>query len=145
MTRSPLPCTPPFELRARLAVRRSRISGRGAFALEPIAARRKIGELTGERISVRTARRRARGQATIAIVELSASLAIDASQSRSPIRFVNHACTPNCYLRIAYERIELYALRAIAPGEELTCDYGTTHHEGHLACRCASPGCRGWI
>jgi SET domain-containing protein len=132
-------------LRFALAIRRSPIRGRGAFAVEPIAARRKIGELCGERISVRTARQRARGRAAIAIVELSSTHAIDASRSDSPIRYVNHACAPNCYLRIAYGRVELYALRDVAAGEELTCDYGVTHHDGRLACRCGSAGCRRWL
>ncbi|HPP84032.1 MAG TPA: SET domain-containing protein-lysine N-methyltransferase, partial [Rubrivivax sp.] len=40
-------------------------------------------------------------------------------------------------------RVEFYALRAIEPGEEITVDYGETHHEGRLACRCGAPGCRG--
>jgi len=40
-------------------------------------------------------------------------------------------------------RVEFYALRAIAAGQEITVDYGPTHHEGRLACRCGAPGCRG--
>jgi SET domain-containing protein len=39
--------------------------------------------------------------------------------------------------------VEFYALRKIAPGEELTVDYGQTHHQGRLACRCGAEGCRG--
>ena len=39
----------------------SRIDGTGAFAAEAIPARRKIGEIRGESISVREARRRAKG------------------------------------------------------------------------------------
>lgn len=38
---------------------------------------------------------------------------------------------------------EFYALRVIEVGEELTVDYGETHHDGKLACRCSAPGCRG--
>ena len=30
-------------------------------------------------------------------------------------------------------------------GEELTVDYGLSHHDGQLACRCGAPGCCGWI
>src|SRR5882672_2225613 len=59
----------------------SRIDGQGAFAAEPIPARRKIGEIRGESVSVREARRRAKGQARIMIVELSDKRAIDASRS----------------------------------------------------------------
>lgn len=124
-----------------LRVAPSRIDGRGAFALEPIPARRKIGEIRGESVSVREARRRAKGQARIMIVELSETRAIDASRSADPLRFTNHSCRPNAVLRIRQGRVEFYAMRDIAAGEELTANYGETHHEGRLRCRCGAPGC----
>jgi SET domain-containing protein len=46
-------------------------------------------------------------------------------------------------MRIRSGRIELYAMRDIAPGEELTVNYGQTHHEGRLACRCGAARCSG--
>jgi SET domain-containing protein len=79
----------------------------------------------------------------IMIVELSARKAIDFSQSADPMRYTNHGCRPNARLCIRQGRVEFYALRAIAAGEEITVDYGETHHEGRLACRCGAPGCRG--
>ena len=36
---------------------------------------------------------------------------------------------------------EQHALRAIAPGEEITVNYGETHHEGKLRCQCGAPNC----
>ncbi|MGA0609575.1 SET domain-containing protein [Caldimonas sp. KR1-144] len=124
-------------------VRESAIDGRGAFAAEAIPARRKIGEIRGESISVREARRRAKGLARIMIVEVSDTRAIDASRSEDPLRFVNHSCRPNAVLRIRQGRVEFYALRDVAPGEELTAHYGESHHEGRLTCRCGAPGCAG--
>lgn len=124
-------------------VRASPIDGRGAFAAEAIPARRKIGEIRGESISVREARRRAKGLARIMIVEVSDKRAIDASRSEDPLRFVNHSCQPNAVLRIRQGRVEFYALRDVAPDEELTANYGESHHEGRLACRCGAPGCVG--
>ena len=126
-----------------LRVGPSRIDGQGAFAAEAIPARRKIGEIRGEAISVREARRRAKGVARIMIVELSDKRAIDASQSSDPLRFTNHSCRPNAALRIRQGRVEFYAMRDVAPGEELTVNYGETHHEGRLRCRCGAPGCVG--
>jgi len=123
----------------------SRIDGQGAFAAEPIPARRKIGEIRGESISVREARRRAKGATRIMIVELSETRAIDASQSTDPLRFTNHSCQPNAVLRIRQGRVEFYAMRDVKPGEELTVNYGETHHEGKLRCRCGAPGCIGRI
>lgn len=126
-----------------VAVAPSRIDGQGAFAGEPIPARRKIGEIRGEPISVREARRRAKGQQRIMIVELSERRAIDAAKSADPLRFTNHSCRPNAVLRIRQGRVEFYAMRDLAPGEEITVDYGESHHEGRLRCRCGASGCSG--
>ena len=123
----------------------STIDGQGAFAAEAVPARRKIGEIRGEPISVREARRRAKGQQRIMIVELSETRAIDATHSADPLRYTNHSCRPNAVLRIRQGRVEFYAMRDIAPGEEITVNYGETHHEGRLACRCGAPGCVGAI
>ncbi|MDL2336302.1 MAG: SET domain-containing protein-lysine N-methyltransferase [Pseudomonadota bacterium] len=126
-----------------VAVQPSRIDGQGAFAAEAIPARRKIGEIRGESISVKVARQRARLQQRIMIVEVSERRAIDASQSTDPLRYTNHSCQPNAVLRIRQGRIELYAMRDVAVGDELTVNYGETHHEGKLRCRCGAAGCVG--
>ena len=128
-----------------VAVHKSGIDGFGAFAAEPIPPRRKIGEIRGESISVAEARRRAIGKQRIMIVEVSARKAIDASRSDDPMRFTNHCCSPNARLSIQGGRIEFYALREISPGEEITVNYGETHHGGTLACRCGGDGCIGWL
>ncbi|MEQ1684433.1 MAG: SET domain-containing protein [Burkholderiaceae bacterium] len=124
-------------------VHKSHIDGQGAFAAEPIPARRKIGEIRGESISVKEARRRAKGVARIMIVELSERRAIDASKSTDPLRFTNHSCQPNAVLRIRQGRVEFYAMRDVLTGEEITVNYGETHHEGKLRCRCGAAGCVG--
>ena len=121
----------------------SRIDGQGAFAAEAIPPRLKIGEIRGESISVAEARIRATRHERIMIVELSAKKAIDFSKSADPMRYTNHSCAPNARLDIRQGRVEFYALRPIAPGEEITVAYGETHHEGRLACRCGAPGCIG--
>jgi len=126
-------------------VRASAIDGQGAFAAEPIARWRKIGEIRGESISVTEARIRATRRERVMMVEISDERAIDFSRSTDPMRFTNHSCTPNARLSIRHGRVEFYALREIAPGEEITVDYGPTHHEGRLACRCGAPGCVGWL
>jgi SET domain-containing protein len=129
--------------RFALTVAASRIDGLGVFAAEAIPHRRKIGELRGESISVREARRRAKGRERIHIVEVSETRAVDATESKDALRNINHGCLPNAQLRIAQGRVEFYALRDIEPGEELTCDYGESHHEGRLTCRCGAPNCAG--
>ena len=127
-----------------LYVAPSRLVGKGLYAGAPIAARAKIGEFEGERIGIAEARRRARGRRIVAIVELERH-ALDATRSARGFRFINHSCEPNTFMRCTAERAEFYALRPIARGEELTVDYGESHHDGRLACRCGARGCRGFI
>ena len=124
-------------------VKRSPIQGLGLFALSDVPARRKLGELGGELISQREARRRARATDCIAIVEFDDGTALDASRQGSDFRYVNHSCEPNTFMRLYKGRVEFYTLRRVEAGEELTCDYGETHHDGTLACRCGSERCRG--
>lgn len=121
----------------------SRIDGLGIFAAEAIAPRLKIGEIRGESVSVAEARIRATRSERIMIVELSAKRAIDFSCSADPMRYTNHSCRPNARLCIRQGRVEFYALHAISAGEEITVNYGPTHHEGQLTCRCGAPGCVG--
>jgi uncharacterized protein len=124
-------------------VRKSEIDGHGVFAAEMIPPRLKIGEIRGEAISCAEGRRRAASLQRIMIVEVSPRTAIDASKSTDPMRFTNHSCQANARLAIIAGRIEFYALRAIEPGEEITVNYGETHHEGKLRCRCGAPNCIG--
>lgn len=140
----PLADHPPYQ-KFEVDVKRSRIDGFGVFAAQAISPRLKIGEIRGESITVAEARRRAEGQERIMIVEVSHRRAIDASRSTDPMRFTNHSCQPNARLSVREGRIEFYALKAIGIGDEITVDYGETHHEGRLACRCGAPGCTGWL
>jgi len=133
---------PPYQKFA-IDVAQSPIDGQGAFAAEPIPARLKIGEIRGESLSVDDARIRATRHERIMIVEVSARKAIVFSKSSDPMRYTNHSCRPNARLSIRNGRVEFYALRAIALGEEITVNYGETHHQGRLACRCGAPGCVG--
>jgi uncharacterized protein len=55
--------------------------------------------------------------------------------------YVNHSCDPNAGLS---GQIVLVAMRAIAPGEEITFDYAMTDGEPYdeFACACGKPSCR---
>ena len=129
---------------AALYVASSRVVGKGLFAGTRIPARAKVGEFEGEVIGLREARRRAKGRRIVAIVELERH-ALDATRMKHGFRFINHSCEPNTFFRCTPARAEIYALRDIKPGEELTVDYGESQHEGKLPCRCGAARCRGYI
>lgn len=64
-------------------------------------------------------------------------------------RWLNHSCEPNVVVEAGITRrgngwAQLQALRAIAPGEELTFDYALPPAL-KLPCRCGARTCRGWI
>jgi uncharacterized protein len=123
-------------------VKPSPIDGKGLFAKSFIPARKKFGELKGERISHREGRRRAKQTKRIMIVEFDDGTSIDAANGGNEFSYVNHSCSPNSYMRIIGSRVEFYALRDIAKGEEITCNYGESHHHGTLPCGCGSENCK---
>jgi SET domain-containing protein len=129
---------------SRVEVRPSGIHGQGLFALVPIPRRQCVGELSGELIPEEEARRRAARERCIAIVEFDDGVALDASQGNE-FKHINHSCDPNTSMRRVGHRVEFHSRRRIEAGEELTCDYGETHHDGQLPCRCGSRRCRGAI
>ena len=85
----------------------SLIDGKGAFALQTIPARRKIGNLGGEVISLREARKRSAKIKRVAMVEFGDGRALDASINPNQLRYVNHSFQPNTYMLCFYIRVEL--------------------------------------
>ncbi len=56
-----------------------------------------------------------------------------------------HSCAPNVHVDM--QRLEVWALRDIRPGEALCMDYTTTEDVLHrqFPCLCGAPACRRWI
>ncbi len=137
--------TPPYHIHYPVKVKKSRIAGKGAYALQNIPARKKIGDLGGIIITMKEAMRLIKDLKVINMVELEDDMALNASANPNDMRFINHSCDPNTFMRVMKNRVEFYALKSIKKGEELSCDYGETHHEGTLPCRCGAKNCRGFI
>ena len=57
-------------------------------------------------------------------------------------RYMNHCCEPTS--RGVGDAFEV-AIRDIAPGDELTCEYGTLNLLKPMTCYCGAPSCRGVI
>jgi uncharacterized protein len=128
----------------KLEIRESKIHRRGVYALEPIPARRKVIEYTGERISRRETKRRAGGNITY-LFTLNDYWTIDGAVGGSGAEIINHACDPNLRAQIQQRHILYISRRAIQPGEELTVDYRFSDKVDKVKCLCGSPLCRGTI
>lgn len=127
-----------------LAVRRSRIHGRGCFATAPFARRKKIAEYMGERITNAEAERRGRRR-VLRISGLDGRWSIDGSRGGNGTHYINHSCRPNGFMQTFGRKLLVLALRDIEPGEEITIDYVSTMHSDRKRCTCKVPGCRGTI
>ena len=134
-----------LKLAPGLAVRESPIDGKGCFATAFFPKGKKITEYTGELISRREVARRVKTRRKHRICPINYYWHLDGARGGNGTHYMNHSCRPNCYMRVTRGHILFMALRDIHPGEELTCDYITTHHPDSYRCRCKSPDCRGTI
>jgi uncharacterized protein len=125
-----------------LEIRRTPL-GRGVFVKSPLGPQVLVGEVTGTVWDERE-------NESVYRVDLGGNTVLEPD---APFRFLNHHCDPNCELilsryryvnRHRVPRLWLQTLRAIAPGEELTIDYGWPAW-GAIPCSCGSSKCRGWI
>jgi len=84
-------------------------------------------------------------------MKLTQNLVIDAYRMGSIARFANHSCSPNCEFQKwtvdGLQRMCMFSLRTIKPGEELTYDYNFQcfNLQAQQPCYCESSKCRGTI
>jgi len=80
----------------------------------------------------------------------SIQIALDTHAIFPLVRFINHSCEPNCAVKLDADLItaNVFALRDISNGEELTLDYAVFEWSiDHfpLTCLCGATSCRGTI
>ena len=137
-----------------MRVRRSRVHGRGVFALRRIRKGTRVIEYLGDRVSHRQADLRyehkpiSDNHTVLFIVDRS--VVIDGGANGNEARFINHSCDPNCESLIDDGRVFIEAIRTIRPGEEITYDYQIGRDRADppnvdeiFACRCGAQRCRG--
>ena len=115
-------------------------TGLGLFATKPIKRAGYIATYRGRRISTEEAYRRERRGAKY-MFELDHRWVIDGSPRWNVARYINHSCRPNAKPVVRKGRIVFVALRSIAPGEEITYDYGREYFDYFFkkgGCRCAA-------
>jgi len=138
------PSIDPRYCRYKLEIRESRIHRFGVYALEPIPARRKVIEYTGEKIGRRETKKRGQGNITY-LFTLDDYWTLDGAIGGSGAEIINHSCDPNLRSWNFRGHILYMSKRAIRPGEELTVDYRFDEKIEKVRCRCGAPICRGTI
>ncbi|HEX6544995.1 MAG TPA: SET domain-containing protein-lysine N-methyltransferase [Bryobacteraceae bacterium] len=122
----------------------SKIHRWGVYAAEPIPARRKVIEYTGEKISRRETKRRSERKLNY-LFTLDPYWTIDGAVNGSGAQYINHCCDPNLVARIVRGHILYVSARDIRKGEELTVDYHFDADVERVPCACGSIKCRGTI
>jgi hypothetical protein len=115
-------------------------TGLGLFAIRAFARKAYIVTYRGRVISTEEADGRERHGARY-MFELNSRWTIDGSPRHNLGRYLNHSCRPNAEAVLRKRRIVFLALRAIAPGEEITYDYGKEYFDYFFkkaGCRCAA-------
>lgn len=131
------------------------LKGYGLRALEPLKKNQFVMEYIGEVIKndvfiKRMKKYNEEGLKHFYFMSLQAGEVIDATDKGCVARFMNHSCSPNCFVQkwMVGEkyRIGIFALRNIQEGEELTFDYNAERYGSEAqACHCGEPNCRGII
>lgn len=132
-----------------LQVRSSSVHGRGVYATKPIGKGRRIIEYTGKRMSWDEAPNDPDDPHTFNF-GLENGEVINPEIDGNEARWINHSCDPNCEAVEEDDRIFIYALRNIPPGDELFYDYALELDESitkelrkEFKCHCGAPNCRG--
>lgn len=141
--------------RSKVRLARSGVHGYGLFARDFLPRGDRVIEYVGESITKgeawrreqkRLARLAAGGDGCVYIFDLNKRRDIDGAVSWNLARRINHSCAPNCEIQIIRGRIWVVALRDIAPGEELSYDYGFDYCDWREhPCRCGAKECVGFI
>jgi uncharacterized protein len=116
-------------------------TGLGLFAIRPIAKKDYIVTYSGRRIPTKDAQTRERYASAKYMFEISRQWTIDGSSRRNVARYINHSCRPNAEAVLREGKIAIEAIRAIAPGDEITYDYGKDYFDLFIkpkGCRCAA-------
>jgi SET domain-containing protein len=125
-----------------LVILQSPLHGLGCFAAVRFLKGSRITEYIGEKITRKEAIRRMNRPEGKRISELAADLYIDGSVDGNETQYINHSCVPNADALVIGGSMFIFALREIAPGEEITVDYLNSFEQDHSLCQCLTPSCR---
>jgi hypothetical protein len=140
--RDPRPSHRNWKKSSRLFIKKSPFHGLGCFATVRLLKGSRIAEYTGERITRKEAMRRMRRSNGKRISELRADCYIDGSVNGNQTQYINHSCDPNSDVFVMGGSLIIFALREIAPGEEITVDYLNSFDHDQSVCQCRTPSCR---
>lgn len=126
--------------RRRYYIAKSSIHGLGVFASRPL----RRGTTVGIAPSRFAKKPKKGGPGTLFAIEVDDDL-YAVPPRVSGIWRINHSCRPSADILTEGKKVRVVVLRDVERGEELTCDYRPSLHEGRKRCHCGAKGCSGKI
>jgi len=122
-----------------VAVKKSRISGKGVFSSKNFREGEVILEMDDSYV-VSDPSRLTKEQHEFELDYLADGKIVI---MQVPEKYMNHSCDPNSYMKTVNGIRKVFAMRDIQKGEEIVGDYSINgHNEGTFKCRCGSKNCR---
>ncbi len=113
----------------KFLVKKSATGGLGLFANTELKKGDEILEYKGPIITDDEANEKL----GMYIFQLDGGLNIDGSSRKNKARYINHSCRPNAEAyKVGKKQVFIYAMKKIAPGEEITYNYGKEFFNGHI-------------
>jgi SET domain-containing protein len=114
-------------------------TGLGLFATKPIKKGTKIIRYLGPMLDCN--KKKDDAVENKYLFQITNRWTIDGSVRKNIARYINHACKPNAESDVSKKkrRVEIRAIKDIAPGEEINYDYGTEYFKEYLkpiGCKC---------
>ncbi|ABE63343.1 nuclear protein SET [Nitrobacter hamburgensis X14] len=114
-------------------------TGLGLFATKPIKKGTKIIRYSGPLLDCNKEKDDAVENKYL--FQITNRWTIDGSLRKNIARYINHSCKPNAESDVSKikRRVDIRAIKDIAPGEEINYDYGTDYFKEYLkpiGCKC---------
>jgi SET domain-containing protein len=114
-------------------------TGLGLFATKPIKKGTKIIRYFGPLLDCN--KKKDDAVENKYLFQITSRWTIDGSVRKNIARYINHSCKPNAEsdVRKKKRRVDIRAIKDIAPGEEINYDYGTDYFKEYLkpiGCKC---------
>lgn len=116
-------------------------TGLGLFATKPIKKGTRIIRYLGRMLDC--TKEKDDAVENKYLFQITSRWTIDGSMRSNIARYINHSCKPNAEsdVRKIKRRVDIRAIKDIAPGEEINYDYGTEYFKEYLkpiGCKCDS-------
>jgi hypothetical protein len=134
------PIMPAISSNKPYRIGRSR-TGLGLFATKPIKKGSKIVRYFGPLLDCD--KKKDDAIENKYLFQITNRWTIDGSVRKNIARYINHACKPNAESDVSKKkrRVDIRAIKNIAPGDEINYDYGTDYFKEYLkpiGCKCDS-------